>query len=105
MKRFSMSLGTILLAAMPAIGHAQTSADAPRPDNGVPAASARLSCDALKQKVTAKLTEHGVKQFTLDVADEANPGAGKVVGHCDGGKRVVTYTKGSASEVKQDAGK
>jgi hypothetical protein len=51
----------------------------------------------LKQTIAAKLSAHGVKQYTLEVVEATQAGDGKVVGQCDGGKSKVIYTKGASS--------
>lgn len=79
-------------ASASASAKADTQAAAPAPAKG-----GRLACEELKQTIAAKLTAHGVKQYTLEIVDGAQTGDGKVVGQCDGGKSKLVYTKGASS--------
>jgi hypothetical protein len=70
----------------------------------------RLSCDALRDRLDAKLQAKGVPVYTLEVvpADDSlsSPKAasgvtaakktikGKAVGSCDGGTKRLIYTRG-----------
>jgi hypothetical protein len=97
----TFSLAILLSVALSAAAFAQApaasaTADAPAPA-AAPAKGGKLSCDDLKQSIAAKLSSHGVKQYTLEVVDAAQTGDGKVVGQCDGGKSKVVYTKGASS--------
>lgn len=58
---------------------------------------AYASCDSVKAGIDAKIKANGVTSYTLEVvpADQADA-AGKVVGQCEGGKKIV-YTRGSAA--------
>ena len=75
-----------------------------------PAMADRLSCDALKDRLDAKLQAKGIPVYTLEIvpADEPLPSSkaasgvsatkktakGKVVGTCDGGTKRLIYTRG-----------
>ena len=58
---------------------------------------AHASCDSVKASIDAKIKANGVSSYTLEVvaADKADA-AGKVVGQCEGDKKIV-YTRGSAA--------
>lgn len=58
---------------------------------------AYASCDSVKASIDAKIKANGVSSYTLEVvaADKADA-AGKVVGQCEGDKKIV-YTRGSAA--------
>ncbi len=107
MKLSSLILGAMLAGAMPALSYAQSasaSASAGASAKSEAAApAARESCDAMKQRIASQIEGHGVKQYTLEIADAASPGDGKVLAHCEGGKKVLVYSKGGAA--KPDAGK
>ena len=55
---------------------------------------AYASCDSVKASIDAKIKANGVSSYTLEVvaADKADT-AGKVVGQCEGDKKIV-YTRG-----------
>ena len=56
---------------------------------------AYASCDSVKASIDAKIKANGVSSYTLEVvaADKADA-AGKVVGQCEGDKKIV-YTRGN----------
>jgi len=56
---------------------------------------AAKSCDELKAEIEAKVQEHGVKAFTLEIVASDAKDEGKVVGTCEGGKKKILYKKGS----------
>jgi hypothetical protein len=97
--KLKLIVSALLLGAMPAIVFAQ----AAKADS----AAGHASCDDMKQRIASQIEGHGVKQYTLEIADAASPGEGKVVAHCEGGKKVVVYSKGGAakSDAKSNAGK
>jgi hypothetical protein len=59
---------------------------------------AHASCDDVKSAIDQKIKAKGVAHYSLDVvaADQADSSGGKVVGSCEGGKKIV-YTKGTGS--------
>lgn len=61
-------------------------------------AQAVQSCEELKTKVTAKLDGKGVKGYTLAIVAADYSGDAKVVGSCEGGKKKLTYTRGTKNE-------
>jgi len=60
-------------------------------------APARKPCEDLKADITKKLEAKGVTSYSLDIVDKGkeSPDA-KVVGSCDGGTKLIVYTRGSA---------
>lgn len=102
MKLSSLIFSTMLLGAMPAVSHAQAASDSAKSD-AAPAPAAHATCDEIKQKIASQVEGHGVKQYTLSIVDAASPGDGKVVGHCESGKKAIVYSKGGAA--KADAAK
>ncbi|MBB6248124.1 DUF1161 domain-containing protein [Rhodanobacter sp. A1T4] len=74
-KRFGMM--ALLLLALPVMAHA--------------------SCDDVKSSIDAKIKAKGVSDYKLDVVsgDQADAN-GKVVGQCEGDKKIV-YTRGEGS--------
>ena len=109
MKLSSLILGALLAGVLPAMSYAQSasaSASAAAKSDA-PAPAARATCDEMKTRIASQIEGHGVKQYTLEIADAASPGDGKVVAHCDSGKKVLVYSKGGAAkaEAKPDAGK
>ena len=58
----------------------------------LPALAAK-SCDELKGEVEAKLKDHGVKTYTLDIVGSDEVKDQKVVGSCEGGKKKIVYKK------------
>lgn len=68
---------------------------------------AHASCDDTKSQIDAKLKAKGLSAYSLDVvpADQADQGGGKVVGQCEGDKKIV-YTRGvdSASSSNGQSG-
>jgi|GEM_PF-3795093 hypothetical protein len=115
MKLSSLILGAMLAGAFPAMSFAQSAsasasaspAASAKSDAPAAAPAARATCDEMKQRIASQIEGHGVKQYTLEIADEASPGDGKVVAHCEGGKKVIVYSKGGAAkaDAKPDAGK
>lgn len=77
----------------------------------LPAVAERLSCDALKDRLDAKLQAKGVQTYTLEIVDAKTPAStaqvasgvaatnmavkGKEVGTCDGGTKRLIYTRGN----------
>lgn len=59
----------------------------------VSCAHAAKSCEELKTEIAAKLDAKGVKGYSLTVVENADVGDAKVVGHCDGGTRKITYKR------------
>jgi len=60
---------------------------------GAPAYAAK-PCDELKGEIEARLQEHGVKSYTLDiVAKDDDSKEGKVVGTCEGGTKKIVYKR------------
>lgn len=55
--------------------------------------AALKSCEDLKTEIEAKLKEHKVATYTLEVVDAGKTGDGKVVGSCEGGKKKIVYVK------------
>ncbi|HEX8954978.1 MAG TPA: DUF1161 domain-containing protein [Burkholderiaceae bacterium] len=109
MKPSSLIFGAMLAGVLPALSHAQSasaSASAAAKSEA-PAPAAHATCDEMKQRIASQIEGHGVKQYTLEIADAASPGDGKVVAHCGGGKKVLVYNKGGAAkaDAKPDAGK
>ena len=105
--KLGLIIGTALLCATPAIGFAQSAATPAKTDSAAPAPRSRVTCDELKQRISSQIEGHGVKQYTLEIADAASPGDGKVLAHCESGKKVLIYSKGGTAkaDVKPDAGK
>jgi len=68
-------------------------------DAGSTGADKALSCEALKQTIEDKLQSKGVKNYRLDVVAASESSSGKIVGHCDGGKHKITYSRDSGSEA------
>lgn len=56
---------------------------------------AHASCDDAKSGIDAKLKAKGLSGYSLDVvsSDQADSNGGKVVGNCEGDKKIV-YTRG-----------
>ena len=50
-------------------------------------------CDAVKDKIDAKIKSHGVKTYTLSVVAAAEVKDQKVVGTCEGGKKKIVYKR------------
>jgi hypothetical protein len=53
-----------------------------------------ITCEELRPQVEARIRAGGVTQFSLTVADDVAPSAGKVVGTCDHGARKLVYLPG-----------
>jgi hypothetical protein len=52
-------------------------------------------CEELKSEIETKITNNGVKVFTLTIVDKDQAEDGKVVGTCDGGAKKIVYKRGS----------
>ena len=61
-----------------------------------PALAAR-SCDDLKAEIAAKLEKKGVKNYTLEAVKKGEEGARRVVGSCEGGRKILVYRRGKAA--------
>lgn len=63
-----------------------------------------VSCDAIKEKIVAKLDGKGVKNYTLKVVGKDEESGLRIVGQCEGGKKKILYQRGKKSaEKKADA--
>jgi hypothetical protein len=56
-------------------------------------------CEALRASTADRLADHGVRSYSLQVVDEDNASSGRVVGHCDGGRRRIVYRQVLVSDV------
>jgi hypothetical protein len=68
-----------------------------------PALAQRKDCGELKSEIETKITNNGVKVFTLTVVGKDAAEDGKVVGTCDGGTNKIVYKRG-ATEAPRDTG-
>lgn len=59
---------------------------------------AHASCDDVKSSIDAKIKANNVSNYSLDVVAKDQAGDGKVVGTCDGGAKVIVYTRGAAGK-------
>ncbi|GGA44289.1 DUF1161 domain-containing protein [Dyella nitratireducens] len=59
---------------------------------------AHASCDDVKSSIDAKIKANNVSNYTLDVVAKDQAGDGKVVGQCDGGSKVIVYSRGEAGK-------
>jgi hypothetical protein len=59
-----------------------------------PAAAGKNGCEDVKAGIEAKIKARGVKAFTLDIVAKDEAKDAKVVGNCEGGKKVITYKRG-----------
>lgn len=60
--------------------------------------AAGRSCEELKAELTAKLDAHGVKDYTLEIVDNADIKADrKVIGSCAAGSKKIVYSKNKPS--------
>jgi hypothetical protein len=50
-------------------------------------------CDTVKAQVEARIKDHGVKAYSLDVVAAADVKDQKVVGSCEGGKKKLVYKR------------
>ncbi|HEY0197481.1 MAG TPA: DUF1161 domain-containing protein [Rhodanobacter sp.] len=58
---------------------------------------AHASCDEVKSGIDAKIKAKGVSSYTLEVVSADQAAAdGKVVGQCEGDKKIV-YTRGNST--------
>lgn len=105
--KLGLIIGTALFCTVPIVSFAQA-ANEPAKTEAAPATGGRVTCDEMKQRISSQIEGHGVKQYTLEIADAASPGDGKVVAHCEGGKKVLVYSKGAGgtrADAKPDSGK
>ncbi len=61
------------------------------------------SCDAIKEKIVAKLDGKGVKSYTLTVVGKDHESSLRVVGQCEGGKKKILYQRGKKAAEKKEA--
>lgn len=62
-------------------------------------------CEELKSEIDAKITNNGVKAFTLTVVDKDQTADGKVVGTCEGGTKKIVYKRGEQAPAPAAGGK
>lgn len=60
-------------------------------------AFAAKSCDDLKAEIAAKIEKKGVKNYTLEAVKKGEEGDRRVVGSCEGGKKILVYKRGKAA--------
>ena len=60
---------------------------------------AHASCDDVKSSIDAKIKANNVSNYSLDVVAKDQAGDGKVVGQCDGGAKVIVYTRGEGKSA------
>ena len=63
----------------------------------LPTLAAGRNCDELKAVLTAKLDHLGVKDYTLEIVDNADIKERKVIGTCDAGRKKIVYSKNKPS--------
>jgi len=86
MKMWTVAAALLFVSAA---GFAQTDQTA--------APTARKSCDDLKAEISKKLDAKGVVGYTLEAVDKGKEGDAKVIGSCDGGTKIITYTRGGTA--------
>lgn len=59
-----------------------------------PAPAGNSACEDVKASIEAKIKARGVKTFSLDIVGKDEAKDAKVVGNCEGGKKVITYKRG-----------
>ncbi|MFK2893706.1 DUF1161 domain-containing protein [Dyella flagellata] len=64
---------------------------------------AHASCDDVKSNIDGKIKANGVSNYSLDVVAKDQAGDGKVVGQCDGGSKVIVYTRGEGAKSEGGA--
>jgi len=66
---------------------------------------ANATCDQVKSDIDAKIQANGVGHYTLEVVpdDQADNASGKVVGNCEGNKKII-YTRGASDSGSMDQG-
>jgi hypothetical protein len=72
---------------------AQSSAEGVNVANA-PAPAGKSVCEDVKAGIEAKIKAKGVKAFTLDIVGKDEAKDAKVVGNCEGGKKLITYKRG-----------
>ena len=66
-------------------------------------AAAAGNCEALRSQIEAKIRAAGVGVFSVTVVDAASRHAGKVVGTCDAGTRILVYRQGPPAAAASGA--
>lgn len=56
--------------------------------------SARESCDQMRDRIEQQARTKGVRLPIVSIQDKGSTPDGKVVGHCGGGKKIITLRKG-----------
>jgi hypothetical protein len=56
-------------------------------------AFAAKPCEELKAEIEKKLEAKGVKDYSLEVVENADVADQKVVGSCDGGTKKIVYAR------------
>jgi hypothetical protein len=58
-----------------------------------PDAAAQTACETLRSRIERNIRDNGVVDARVVVADRGNAPPGRVVGDCDGGRRVLIYRR------------
>ncbi len=61
-------------------------------------AFAGKSCEDLKTEIAAKIEKKGVKHYTLEAVKKGEEGDRRVVGTCEGGKKILVYQRGKPAK-------
>ncbi|MDC9596274.1 DUF1161 domain-containing protein [Xenorhabdus anantnagensis] len=71
--------------------------------------SQKVTCESLKEEIAQKIIKNGVSEtdFRLDLVpsdqvNEDNTTNGKIVGHCDQGKKKIVYIRFSHTNMTPD---
>ena len=59
-------------------------------------------CEELKTEIAAKIDAKGVKDYQVEIVAADAVKDQTVVGTCEGGKKKITYKKGSAEKAPAD---
>lgn len=62
-----------------------------------PTLAAGRNCDELKAMLTDKIDHLGVKDYTLEIVDNADIKERKVIGSCEAGNKKIVYSKNRPS--------
>lgn len=59
-----------------------------------------LDCETLRGQIAAKLQTAGVVRYGLAIVDAAAPADGKVVGHCEAGRKKIVHLKDAVNVTR-----
>lgn len=58
-----------------------------------PSIPPKTSCEKLRDYIADRLGARGIGGFVLEIRDASNAGHGRIVGRCEQGTKIITYSR------------